>query len=295
MTAVAARAATAGPSGRSRGETTATSSAIFNPRSGLCALLCLACLALLAGCAAEPSRQTIPAEQLSQANTQADLASLKSRVQEMRVRIDELESVQGKAGRGVTLDEVNRRLALLEETVSRMAATLGVESGSRAPSPSSSIGGAPGGPARAGSPDYDPEAPPVAPIAMGQAGNDPAEAILNMAMESFNQHDYSRANSLFSELLKSYPTSRQAPNALFWQAETNFQQGDYARAALICQDLIQKFPNHPLVPSTMLKQALSFRKLGKLQAARILLQDVEKRYPGTPEARSAQTQLRDLR
>lgn len=272
--------------------------------SRLCALLGLMGLCgLLAGCAAEPSRQTIPAEQLSQADAQADLTALKSRVQEMRARIDELEGVQGKAGRGVTLDEVNRRLALLEETVSRMAATLGVDAGSRAPSASSGtpVPGGPGGPgygqapARGGSPGYDPDAPPVAPITMGQAGNDPAEAIQNMAMESFNQRDYNRANSLFSELLKSYPNSRQAPNALFWQAETNFQQGDYARAALICQDLIQKYPNNPLVPSAMLKQALSFRKLGKLQAARILLQDVEKRYPGTPEARSAQMQLRDLR
>ena len=260
--------------------------------SRLCTLLWLLALLALAGCASEPARQTIPAEQLTQANAQADLTSLKSRVQEMRVRIDELESVQGKAGRGVTLDEVNRRLALLEETVSRMAATLGVDTGSRAPSASPGVSAPP---ARTGSPAYNPDSPPVAPITMGQTGNDPAEAILNMGMESFNQQDYNRANSLFSELLKSYPTSRQAPNALFWQAETNFQQGDYARAALICQDLIQKFPNNPMVPSAMLKQALSFRKLGKLQAAKILLQDVEKRYPGSPEARSAQMQLRDLR
>jgi len=263
----------------------------FVARAGRCALLGLYALFALAGCASEPSRQTIPAEQLTQANNQADIASLKSRVQEMRVRIDELEGVQGKAGRGVTLDEVNRRLALLEETVSRMAATLGVDAGSRAPSASAGFST----PARGDSPGYDQDATPIAPITMGQTSNDPAEAILNMGMESFNQHDYNRANSLFSELLKSYPNSRQAPNALFWQAETNFQQGDYARAALICQDLIQKFPNNSMVPSAMLKQALSFRKLGKLQAAKILLQDVEKRYPGSPEARSAQMQLRDLR
>jgi len=288
MTATARREPAAGSvSGRQA----AAGTRYARPALGRCVLLGLFALSALAGCASEPSRQTIPAEQLTQANNQADIASLKSRVQEMRVRIDELESVQGKAGRGVTLDEVNRRLALLEETVSRMAATLGVDAGSRAPSASPGYSTPP----RGGSPAYDPDAPPVAPITMGQTGSDPAEAILNMGMESFNQQDYNRANSLFSELLKSYPTSRQAPNALFWQAETNFQQGDYARAALICQDLIQKFPNNPMVPSAMLKQALSFRKLGKLQAAKILLQDVEKRYPGSPEARSAQMQLRDLR
>ena len=251
----------------------------------------------LSACAGSPAK-TIEPEQLSQANLQADVAALKSRTQEMRARIDELETIQGKPGRGVTLDDVNRRLALMEETVSRMAATLGVDAGSRAPSASSSPGGVPAAPARETSPAYDPEAPPIAPITMGPGGAgvaDPAEAIQSMGMEAFNQRDYNRANSLFSELLKSYPNSRQAPSALFWQAETNFQQGDYARSVLLCQDLIQKHPNNPLVPSAMLKQALGFRKLGKLPAAKILLQDVEKRFPGTPEARSAQAQLRDLR
>jgi tol-pal system protein YbgF len=297
MTAIMRRTGGPASSASGRGAVTDKPSPACNASSHpqaalqLGVLLGLFALCGLTGCAAEPGRQTIPAEQLTQANNQADLASLKSRVQEMRVRIDELEGVQGKAGRGVTLDEVNRRLALLEETVSRMAATLGVDAGSRAPSASAGFST----PARTGSPEFNPDATPVAPIIMGQTSNDPAEAILNMGMESFNQQDYNRANSLFSELLKSYPTSRQAPNALFWQAETNFQQGDYARAALICQDLIQKFPNNPMVPSAMLKQALSFRKLGKLQAAKILLQDVEKRYPGSPEAKSAQMQLRDLR
>jgi tol-pal system protein YbgF len=241
----------------------------------------------LASCA--PSSKPIDQEQLAQANMQADMNSLKSRSQEMRMRLEEIESILGRQGRGFTLEDVNKRLAQLEETVARMAATLGVDAGTRAPSSAGPGFSTPGQ-----APSLSDTAP-VGPITMGPDSTDPAEAIYNMAMEAYNQRDYDRSNTLFSELVKSYPSSRQTPNALFWQAESNYQQGDYARAALICQDLIQKYPSHPMAPSAMLKQGLCFRKLGKVQAAKIVFQDVTKRFPGSPEARSAQTQLRELR
>jgi tol-pal system protein YbgF len=266
------------------------------------ALAGLLILLSLAACA-EPTKP-VNQEELAQANTQADLTALKSRTQEMNMRLERIESTLGK-GQGASLEDLNRRLTRLEQTVSRMAATLGVDTGSQGGSPSPSQVAPP---ASTPQPNADMEqgeepgsstspetSPPAGPISMGPTSTDPAEAIYNMAMEAYNQRDLDRANSLFSELLKSYPASRQAPDALFWQAETNSQQGDYARAALICQELIQKFPNHPLVPSAMLKQALCFNKMGKGQAAKILLQEVVKRYPNGPEARSAQAQLKDLR
>jgi tol-pal system protein YbgF len=265
------------------------------------ALAGLLFLLSLAACA-EPAKPVNQAE-LARADTQADLTALKSHTQEMNMRLDQIESSLGK-GQGVSLEDINRRLSRLEQTVARMAATLGVDTGSQAGAPSPGQAAPPvstlqpdaSGVAGTRSGDFAPSAasPPAGPISMGPSSSDPAEAIYNMAMEAYNQRDLDRANSLFSEMLKSYPAARQSPDALFWQAETNAQQGDYGRAALICQDLIQKYPNHPLVPAAMLKQALCFRKLGKGQAARILLQDVVKHYPGTPEARSAQGQLRDM-
>lgn len=285
-------------------------------------LIALGTLLVLAGCASSP--KTIDQEQVAQANFQADVAAIKSSQQQIRMRLESVEAALGAKGGGHTLEDFERRLSRLEETVSRMAATLGVDTGVRAPSPaqpgyaattpgypsspaepgystaSPGSAPAPAGPAysaaepvRADSPSYSGSAPP-GPISMGADSSDPAEAIYNMGMEAYNQRDYTRANTLFTELAKSYPGSRQIPNALFWQAESNFQQGDYGRAALLCEDLIQKYPRHPMVPSAILKQALCFRKLGKLQAAKILLQDVAKRYPNTPEARSAQMQLREM-
>lgn len=271
----------------------------------------LAALALvaLAGCASSSSQpKPIEQQQMTQANLQADLSALKSRNQELRMRLEDIEAVLGRKERGFTLDDVNRRLAQLEQAVARMAATLGVDYKPE-PAPDSAAyaqaaPAAPAVPSGPASPGYAPYQPPGAPQATAPAapaapaatgGNDPAEAIYSMGMEAYNRREYDKASTLFSELIKSYPASSQAPSALFWQAEANYQQGDYGRAALISQDLIQKYPSHPLVPSAMLKQAQSFRRLGKGPAAKILLQDVAKRYPGTPEARAAAAMLKEMR
>ncbi|WP_243439228.1 tol-pal system protein YbgF [Fundidesulfovibrio soli] len=299
-----------------------------------------AALLLCALSACAPAR-SVDDQQMAQANAVADINAIKSKQQETRMRLEELESRLGDRGDANSLQDLNARVSRLEETVARIAATLGVDTGARAPSappqgayPSP---GYPSGPSvapsapptgayqsgpsggrypdtyqggyvapsgnpgyRSGTPAYDDEdRPPNLPPASGRyqepTTTDPAEAVYNMAMESFNQRDYERANSLYSELLKSYPNSRQAPGALFWQAEINFQQGDFARSALLCQDLIQKYPSSTMVPAAMLKQGLAFRKLNKNQAAKILFQDVVQRYPNSPEARSAQIQLREIK
>ncbi|MFP5240580.1 MAG: tol-pal system protein YbgF [Acidobacteriota bacterium] len=315
-------------------------------------------LCALAACA--PAR-SVDDQQMAQANAAADINAIKSKQQETRMRLEELEGRLGDRGDANTLQDLNARVSRLEETVARIAATLGVDTGARAPSaplqggypasgypssgypsgppsapPSGAYQGGPsgayqGGPSGApsggrypdtyqggyvapsgsqgygsGSPAYDADdedRPPSLPPTSGRSpsyggepsSTDPAEAVYNMAMESFNQRDYDRANSLYSELLKSYPNSKQAPGALFWQAEISFQQGDFARSALLCQDLIQKYPSSNMVPAAMLKQGLAFRRLGKNPAAKILFQDVVKRFPNSPEARSAQIQLREIK
>jgi len=255
---------------------------------------------LLTACASQ--QQAVDQERIAQANMQADVSSLKSVTQELRRRTEDLEASVGRKGQGTSLEDLNRRLNQVEQTVSRIAAQLGIEQAPAATSQAMPDGsGSPyaspySQPSQAGQRTaYGSETPPAGPIAMGPDSSDPAEAIYNMGMESYNRREYDRANTLFAELLKSYPSSRQAAGALFWQAESNYQQGDYGRAALLCQDLIQKYPSNPMVPSAMLKQAQSFRKLGKVKAAKILLQDVVKRYPASPEARSAQATLRELR
>jgi len=298
-------------------------------------IIALSLLCALAACA--PARP-IDDQQIAQANTVADLNAVKSKQQETRMRLEELEARLGDRGDATSLQDLNARVSRLEETVARIAATLGVDTGVRAPSAAPAVqpgayppavqqapsgapqgrypdtyqGGytAPGaGPAyRANDPmrydaddeDRPPNLPPVSgrspSSSMGEpSSTDPAEAVYTMAMDSFNQRDYERANTLYSELLKSYPNSKQAPNALFWQAEINFQQGDFARAALLCQDLLQKYPNSPMAPAAMLKQGLSFKRLNKTPAAKILFQDVVKRYPNSPEARSAEIQLREIK
>ncbi len=312
-------------------------------------------LVTLAACAPpNGGGRMVADENVNQANFYADIQAIKSRQQEMRQRLDDLENRLGGAREGASLDDLGARLARLEEAVTRIASTLSIDAGLRGPAaaapsaaqsypgaspgsssqsyPGASPGysnsqpypgaspGYPGGPPGYSNPAYGgyqsssgPGYPnssqgynqgyapggmdgaPTGPITMGPNSDDPAEAIYNMGMEAYNAHNYDRAMSLYAEMLKTYPTHRLAPNALFWQAEANYQSGDFARTALLCDDLVKKYPQNPLVPSAMLKQAAAFKRLGKPKPAKILLQDVVQRFPGSPEARSAQALLKDIR
>jgi len=243
-------------------------------------------LALLAACAPEPP---INQQQMMEANTQADLTSMKSAMQEMRQRLESLEARLGPQGQG-GIEDINARLGRLEATVARMATTLGVDTGAPA---ADSTGQAPSAAPPQGSASEsgyqpEPQAAPPAPV-------DQAQSIYRMAEDAFNQRDMARAGALLAQLIQGFPSSPLVPDALYWQAQAAAQQGDYAKAALLSQDLIQKYPTHQRVPSAMLAQSLAFRKLGKDQAAMTVLQEVVKRYPNTPEARSAQAQLRPAR
>ena len=257
-------------------------------------------LALCAACAPEPP---INQQQMMDANTQADLTSLKSTTQEMRQRLESLEARLGPQGQG-GIEDINARLSRLEATVARMATTLGVDTSGPATDATgqtpSAAPSAPQGPATdSGSEQPQSAAAPAQqpapnPSAMA-APADQAQNIYRMAEDAFNQRDMARAQGLLAQLVQSFPDSPLVPDALYWQAQAAAQQGDYAKAALACQSLIQKYPNHPRVPSAMLTQSLAFRKLGKDQAALTVLQEVVKRFPNTPEARSAQAQLHPAR
>lgn len=286
----------------------------------------LALAALLSGCAS----QKIPDENLAQANLNADIGALKSRVQELRRRVEELEGRTGGKNADISLEDINARLTRLESVVTRMAQALSLDVGQGSLGPGAPTGpGAtseatarsdasqsalttaspePSGPAGAYEPPSradrtdedsarsDAVERPYADSSQSvesatRTAATPAEGIYNLAMEAYNARDYAKAAGLFAEMLRAYPGDRLAPSALFWQADSCYQQGDYARTALICQDVIQKYPGHSLAPSAMLKQAQAFKRLGRDQAAQIVLQDVVKRYPGSAEARSAQAQL----
>jgi tol-pal system protein YbgF len=119
---------------------------------------------------------------------------------------------------------------------------------------------------------------------------DPAE-LYRLALESFRQENFQRAQQLFSQFLSQFPNHELAPNAQFWIGECFYKQGDYERAILEYEKLLNRYPKSTKVPAALLKQGLSFLALGEKKTGEYLLQKLIKKYPTSPEAELARQKL----
>jgi tol-pal system protein YbgF len=119
---------------------------------------------------------------------------------------------------------------------------------------------------------------------------DPAE-LYRLALESFRQEDFQKAQQLFSQFLSQFPNHELAPNAQFWIGECFYKQGDYERAILEYEKLLNRYPKSTKVPAALLKQGLSFLALGEKKTGEYLLQKLIKEYPTSPEAELARQKL----
>jgi tol-pal system protein YbgF len=123
------------------------------------------------------------------------------------------------------------------------------------------------------------------------APEDLAEALYKSALQAFNERRYEDAQRMWSEYEKTYPKSKLAANAKFWQGESYFQLKNYPRATLAYEDVIKKYPNSNKYPQALLKQGLSFLKQGKKNAGKFRLNQLVEKFPKSIEAKRAKQEL----
>ena len=70
------------------------------------------------------------------------------------------------------------------------------------------------------------------------AQGDPADSVYRLAREAFNRYDYSKAATLFNDLVTKYPNSRYASDASYYEAFARYRVGtvDQLRLALKALD-----------------------------------------------------------
>jgi len=263
-------------------------------------LAALAALLLLSGCAggseAPVKGKPIDPGAQAQANAQAEVDSLKSRVQQLSTEVEDLNlrihslTAGDGSGGATSMPELSRRIQKLEGNLKQVAAQLGVEIDGQVPA--AQQGQAPAAPNQPAAQQAAPQQAqaPGKPTDVPAASNsDAAEAIYAKGMQAFQAKEYDKAASIWSDVAKNYPKHNLAPNAYFWMGEAYFQKGDMPQAVLNYQEVIEKFPKNNKVPSAMLKQGMAFQKLNKKEAARMIFQDLIKKFPDSAEARRAKS------
>jgi tol-pal system protein YbgF len=98
----------------------------------------------------------------------------------------------------------------------------------------------------------------------------------------------------FEELLRTYPQSEDAPEAMIYIAETYAAERNQAAADSVYAQVVEKYPTSPKAATALYKRALSFRAAGRTTAARAAFDRVVKEYPRSDEASLAREQLRTL-
>ncbi len=120
------------------------------------------------------------------------------------------------------------------------------------------------------------------------------DGIYESAKQAYDQGDFESAREGFNNLIKQYPTSKNADNAQFWIGEIYYHEKWYEKAILEYQKVIENYPKGNKVQASLLKQGFAFLNLGDTSNARLILSELIKKYPTSNEAKIAQRKLKGL-
>jgi len=144
-------------------------------------------------------------------------------------------------------------------------------------------------------------APAAAQPAPGDSARAPAAAaapgpgqLFQSSLDQLRRGSISVARGGFEELLRSYPTYEDAPEAMVYIAETYAAERNQVAADSVYGLVVQRYPRSPKAATALYKRAQILRSAGQTAAARAALERIVREYPRSDEAALAREQLRSL-
>jgi tol-pal system protein YbgF len=127
------------------------------------------------------------------------------------------------------------------------------------------------------------------------AGGGPGPAqLFQTSLDQLRRGSASVARGGFEELLRSYPQSEDAPEALVYIAETYAAERNPAAADSVYSLVVDRYPKSPKAATALYKRAVAFRSAGRTTAARAAFDRIIREHPRSDEATLAREQLRTL-
>jgi tol-pal system protein YbgF len=170
-----------------------------------------------------------------------------------------------------------RQLQMQQEAAAESAAVVR-PSGAAAPAGQAPAGQAPAGQAQ----------PP-------QAVTPGPNQLFQLALDQLRRGSTGAARLAFQDLLRQYPSSDVAPDALYYIGESYAQEGNVQSADSAFGAVVARFPESGKAPTAMYKRAGVLRGAGNPQAARAVLEALVRQYPRSAEADLAREMLQTPR
>jgi tol-pal system protein YbgF len=154
--------------------------------------------------------------------------------------------------------------------------------------PPGTLGSLPAGTAYGGPP---PGGPPAAGTPPAPAGG---SAQYDQAMNLMGRAQYSEAAAAFRAYADANPDDTDlAPQAIYWVGNISFIRQDYAPAARTFAEVIKKYPKSSRAPDAMLKLAQSFMAMGQKSEGCTTLGLIRTKYPNAaPQTLTSAASLR---
>ncbi len=210
----------------------------------------------------------------AQDQVKSDLLAASTRADETKVqmqkdisRLNDKSAEQGQAlqvikGKLAKMEEIDRRVAALEEKMGKLAAS----------SPASS----------------------AAPAPVPQDWKSPEE-MYDYALGLIKGGETRKGRQVLAAFASKYPDHKLLPNVFYWKGESFYAEKDYENAILSFQDVVDRYPAGDKAPEAMYKQGLSFLALKDPKNARILFELVQSKYPKSSAAPLARQKLAELK
>lgn len=126
------------------------------------------------------------------------------------------------------------------------------------------------------------------------AGPGPAQ-LFQSSLDQLRRGSSTVARSGFEELLRSYPNSEDAPEAMVYIGETYAKERNQVAADSVYALVIKQYPTSPKAATALYKRALSLKAAGQSAAAKVAFDRIVRDYPRSDEAALAREQLRTIR
>lgn len=108
----------------------------------------------------------------------------------------------------------------------------------------------------------------------------------------YKTRDERAMKNLTGLLIKKYPQSSYADNALYLTGELNLELRNYAEALKNFQQVLKSYPQSNRAVAAYFSKGIAYKKMNLDTLAKKVFFEVRKKYPGSPEFFRAETELK---
>lgn len=110
------------------------------------------------------------------------------------------------------------------------------------------------------------------------------QRLYSKVLESYRVHNTAELQKAVEILLKTYPDSIYADNALYLAGLLAFESNDLTRSGAFMDRVLREYPKGNKAVSALFAKAMIEKRGHKYKEAKSLLETIRKLYPGSPEA-----------